>query len=162
MKHGARGYREKEVSKWTPKNETRQDEKTESPTEQREENMSTIRTEHAPQPIGPYVQGVEAAGFVFVSGQTGLTPSGQLVEGGIEGQTHQVLENLKAILESAGSSLDKVVKVNAYLVDMVEFPTFNRVYEEYFDEPYPARATIGVLALPAGGRVEVDCIALAA
>ncbi|MDQ3363027.1 MAG: Rid family hydrolase, partial [Actinomycetota bacterium] len=61
--------------------------------------MSTIRTEHAPQPIGPYVQGVEAAGFVFVSGQTGLTPSGQLVEGGIEGQTHQVLENLKAILE---------------------------------------------------------------
>ena len=75
MKHGARGYREKEVSKWTPKNETRQDEKTESPTEQREENMSTIRTEHAPQPIGPYVQGVEAAGFVFVSGQTGLIPN---------------------------------------------------------------------------------------
>jgi len=123
--------------------------------------MSTIQTEHAPQPIGPYVQGVEAAGFVFVSGQTGLTPSGRLVEGGIEGQTRQVLKNLKAVLEAAGSGLDKVVKVNAYLVDMGEFSAFNRVYEEYFDEPYPARATIGASALPAGGRVEVDCIALA-
>lgn len=123
--------------------------------------MSTIRTEHAPQPIGPYVQGVEAAGLVFVSGQTGLTPSGRLVEGGIEGQTRQVLENLKAVLEAAGSGLDEVVKVNAYLVDMGEFPAFNRAYEEYFDEPYPARATIGVSALPAGGRIEVDCIAQA-
>ncbi len=122
--------------------------------------MNRVQTDRAPQAIGPYSQGIQAGPFVFVSGQIPLTPSGERVAGGIEAQTRQVLENLKAVLEAAGSGLDRVVKVTAYLADMNDFEAFNRVYGEFFKEPYPARAVVEVARLPKDVRVEVECIAL--
>ncbi|AEB11077.1 RidA family protein [Marinithermus hydrothermalis] len=122
--------------------------------------MNRVQTDRAPQAIGPYSQGIQAGPFVFVSGQIPFTPSGERVSGGIEAQTRQVLENLKAVLEAAGSGLDRVVKVTAYLADMNDFEAFNRVYGEFFQEPYPARAVVEVARLPRDVRVEVECIAL--
>jgi 2-iminobutanoate/2-iminopropanoate deaminase len=123
--------------------------------------MEAVRTEKAPAAIGPYTQAVRAMGFVFVSGQIPLTPEGTLVEGDIRAQTERVMENLKAILEAAGSGLAQVVQTTCFLADMEDFPGFNEVYARYFAPPYPARATVAVKALPRGVRVEVACIALA-
>ncbi|APD08775.1 MULTISPECIES: RidA family protein [Thermus] len=123
--------------------------------------MKAIQTDRAPQAIGPYSQAVRALGFVFVSGQIPLTPEGTLVEGDIRAQTERVMENLKAILEAAGSGLDRVVQTTCFLADMEDFPGFNEVYARYFAPPYPARATVAVKALPRGVRVEVACVALA-
>ncbi|GLV49396.1 endoribonuclease L-PSP [Thermus sp. LT1-2-5] len=123
--------------------------------------MEAVQTEKAPQAIGPYSQAVRAQGFVFVSGQIPLTPEGALVEGDIRAQTERVLENLKALLEAAGSGLDRVVQTTCFLADMEDFPAFNEVYARYFSPPYPARATVAVKALPRGVRVEVACVALA-
>jgi len=122
--------------------------------------MEKIETGRAPQAIGPYSQAVKAGGFVFVSGQIPLTPSGERVAGPIEAQARQVLENLKAILEAAGSGLDRVVQVTAYLSDIDDFQAFNQVYAEFFKEPYPARAVVGVAALPKGVKVEVAAVAM--
>ncbi len=122
--------------------------------------MEKVETHRAPAAIGPYSQAIKAGGFVFVSGQIPLTPEGVLVEGSVEDQARQALQNLKAVLEAAGSGLDRVVQVTAYLTDIAAFQAFNRVYAEFFQEPYPARAVVGVAELPKGAKVEVAAVAL--
>ena len=120
-----------------------------------------IETEGAPDPVGPYSQAVRSGSLLFVSGQIPIDPqSGELVEGGIREQTVRVLENLKAVLEAAGSSLEGVVKTTVFLADLSDFPEMNRVYAGYFGESAaPARSTIQAAALPKGARVEIDAIA---
>jgi 2-iminobutanoate/2-iminopropanoate deaminase len=120
-----------------------------------------ISTSHAPAAIGPYSQAVISHGLAFLSGQIPLDPAtGKLIEAGdIAAQTERVLENLKAVLEACGSSLDKVVKTTVYLKDMGEFAPMNEVYARYFAENAPARATIEAARLPRDVRVEIDCIA---
>ncbi len=122
--------------------------------------MEKIATDKAPAAIGPYSQAIRAGGLVFVSGQIPLTPEGTLVKGTVAEEARQALANLKAILEAAGSGLDRVVQVTAYLTDIAGFEAFNRVYAEFFAEPYPARAVIGVAELPKGVKVEVAAVAL--
>lgn len=123
-------------------------------------SQKPVQTEHAPQAIGPYSQAIVAGGMVFCSGQIPLTPAGELVAGDVEAQTHQVMKNLGAVLEAAGSSYAKVVQTTCYLADMNDFPVFNKVYAEYVREPFPARATVQVARLPRDVKVEVACIAL--
>ncbi len=119
-----------------------------------------VSTQDAPMAIGPYSQAVMEGGFVFVSGQVPLDPaSGELVVGTIGEQTRRVMENVGAVLTAAGASFENVVKVTAYLTDMGDFPEFNDAYGEYFRSQPPARATVGVTALPKNARVEVECIA---
>jgi 2-iminobutanoate/2-iminopropanoate deaminase len=121
-----------------------------------------IETKEAPAPIGPYSQAVRANGFIFVSGQIPVLPeTGVVVEGGVVEQTHQVLKNLRAILEGAGTRLDNVVKTTVYLMNLDDFSEFNRVYGEYFAEAKPARATVQVARLPKEVLVEVEAIAAA-
>lgn len=121
-----------------------------------------IQTDNAPAAIGPYSQAIKAGGFVFVSGQLPLDPrTGQFVAGGIAEQTGQVLKNLSAILEAAGSSLDRVVKTTVFLADMKEFTGMNEVYGTFFSGPPPARATIAAAGLPRDARVEIEAVALA-
>ena len=122
-----------------------------------------IRTESAPAPVGPYSQGIRSGELVFASGQIPLDPvTGKKVEGEIEDEARQVLANLRAVLEAAGSGMDQVVKATVYLTDLSLFPRVNKVYAEAFDvEPAPARVTVGVAALPLGAQVEIDAIALA-
>lgn len=120
-----------------------------------------VKTSKAPDPVGPYSQAIAADGLLLLSGQIPLVPeTGRLVEGEIEAQTRQVLDNLNAVLEAGGSSLDRVLKTTVYLVDLSLFPRVNAVYGEYFAaEPAPARATVQVAALPLGAQVEIDAIA---
>lgn len=120
-----------------------------------------IRTQAAPAPVGPYSQAVRMANLVFLSGQIPLDPkTGTIVSGEIEDETRQVLSNLKAVLEAAGSDLARVIKTTVYLTDMSLFPRVNAIYAEAFEiEPAPARATVEVSALPLGARVEIDAIA---
>ena len=120
-----------------------------------------VSTPHAPAAIGPYSQAVISHGLAFLSGQIPLDPAtGKLIDAGdIAAQTERVLENLKAVLEACGSSLDKVVKTTVYLKDMGEFALMNEVYARYFAEDAPARATIEAARLPRDVRVEIDCIA---
>lgn len=120
-----------------------------------------VATERAPKAVGPYVQGVKGFGFLFTAGQIGLDPAtGKLVEGGIEAQTRRVLENLKAVVETAGSSLAQAVKTTVYLTDLSHFQAMNQVYATYFGENSPARSTVGVAQLPLGALVEIDLVAL--
>jgi len=116
----------------------------------------------APKPVGPYSQAIVAGGFVFASGQIPLDPvTGKLVEGDIEAQTARVLDNLRAVLEAAGSSLDHVVRTSVYLVDLADFPRMNAVYARHFAaDPKPARSTVQVAALPLGAQVEIDVVAV--
>ena len=119
-----------------------------------------VFTRQAPEAVGPYSQAVQHGGLVFCSGQVPLDPgSGELIDGSIADQTNRAMENLKAVLEEAGSGFDKVLKVTAYLTNMDDFTEFNAVYAQYFTDAPPARATVGVAALPKGARVEVECIA---
>ena len=119
-----------------------------------------ISTANAPQAIGPYSQAIEAGGFVFVSGQIPLIPAtGELVEGSVEVQTARVLENLKAILEAAGASLEDVVKTTVYITNMDDFAKVNGIYGQYFQENPPARVCVEVSKLPKGALVEIDVIA---
>lgn len=119
-----------------------------------------ISTEKGPKAIGPYSQAIKAGGFVFISGQVAFDPAtGQLVEGGVAKQTARVLENLKAIAEAAGTSLDKAVKATVFLKDMNDFTAMNEVYAKYFPKDPPARATVEVARLPKDVRVEIDIIA---
>lgn len=121
-----------------------------------------VSTDRGPKAIGPYSQAVKANGLLFVSGQIALHPSsGQMVEGNVAQQTERVLENLKAIVEAAGSSLDRVVKTTVYLADMGDFAAMNEVYARYFPNDPPARATVAAKDLPRNARVEIDLIALA-
>jgi 2-iminobutanoate/2-iminopropanoate deaminase len=121
-----------------------------------------IATDRGPKAIGPYSQAIRANGFVFVSGQIPLDPATQqLVAGDVQVQTERVLENLKGILEAAGSSLDRVVRTTVFLADMNEFAAMNEVYGRYFRSQPPARSTVQVARLPRDARVEIDVIALA-
>ena len=124
-------------------------------------DFAVISTTGAPEAVGAYSQAVKAGGLVFCSGQIPLAPSGELVTGSIEVETKQCLDNLTAVLGEAGSGFERIVKVTAFLTDMSDFPEFNEAYSTYFGERPPARATVGVAALPKGARVEVECIALA-
>ncbi len=120
-----------------------------------------LYTEKAPRPVGPYSQAIRAGDLLFVSGQIPIDPTtGALVSDDLEQQVRRVMDNIKAILEADGLSLDDVVKVTAYLTDPNRFQDFNRVYSEYFKGPYPARTTVFVTRLPAGAQVEIEVIAL--
>ena len=120
-----------------------------------------IRTEKAPKAIGPYSAGVITEEFIFTAGQLGIIPeSGNIIEGGIENETRQALTNIKYILEAAGSSLRWVVKTTVFLRDMNDFARMNAVYAEFFMENPPARSTVQVAALPKGGAVEIEAVAL--
>lgn len=123
----------------------------------------TVETPDAPKAIGPYSQAVECDGWIFCSGQIALDPAtGQVVPGGVAEQTARVLENLRAVLAAAGSSLAGIVKTTVYLQDLTEFGEMNEVYAHYFPEDPPARATIQAARLPKEVRVEIDAIARAA
>ncbi len=118
-----------------------------------------IHTDRAPAAIGPYSQAVRHGDLVFLSGQIPLDPATmKLVEGDIAVQAHRVFRNLQAVCEAAGGSLGQVVKVNVYLVDLGHFATVNAVMKEYFAEPFPARAAVGVAALPLGAQVEMEAV----
>ena len=121
-----------------------------------------IASEGAPKAVGAYAQAVRAQGFVFLSGQIPLDPStGELITGDIASQTRRVMDNLRAILETAGTALDRVVKATIYLTDMNDFAVVNQTYAEYFPAAKPARATVAMAGLPRGAKVEIDMIALA-
>ncbi len=120
-----------------------------------------ISTANAPQAIGPYSQAISANGFIYVSGQIPFTPDGKLVANDIKSQTAQSLKNLSEILKEAGSSLEKVIKVNIYLKDMNDFSVINDVYAGYFTSNYPARAAVEVARLPKDVLIEIECVALA-
>jgi 2-iminobutanoate/2-iminopropanoate deaminase len=120
-----------------------------------------VQTAHAPEAIGPYSQAVKTNGFVFTSGQIPIDPAtGQFVSGGIAEQTEQVLKNLAAVLEAAGSSLKQVVKTTVFLADMQDFAAMNEVYGKFFGEERPARATVQAAGLPRNAKVEIEVIAL--
>ena len=121
-----------------------------------------VRTEQAPAPFqgAPYSQGIVAGDLVFVSGQLGIDPAGgHVVEGGIVEQTEQTMKNLAAVLEEAGSSLENAVMVSIFLIDLGDFQAMNEVYARHLSEPYPARATVQIAALPSGARVEIAVVA---
>jgi len=120
-----------------------------------------VRTDAAPKPVGPYSQAIVHGGLAFASGQVPLDPStGKLVEGEIEAETEQVLENLAAVLEAAGSSLARVLRTTVYLTDLSLFARMNAVYAKHFTgDPKPARSTVQAAALPLGARIEIDVIA---
>jgi 2-iminobutanoate/2-iminopropanoate deaminase len=121
---------------------------------------NAIMTDKAPTPIGPYSQAVVEGDFIFVSGQGCINPqTGKLEIGDVRSETKRTFENVRAILEAAGSSLDHVVKCNVYLRDIKDFAAMNEVYETYFAAPFPARTTIQAGALPGGIAVEIECIA---
>ncbi len=120
-----------------------------------------IHTDAAPAAIGAYSQAVRAGGTVYVSGQIPLDPRSLELVSGTEHQIRQVFDNLKAVAEAAGGTLADVVKLTVYLIDLSNFPTVNEIMAEYFDEPYPARAVVGVMDLPKGAAVEMDAILVA-
>jgi len=121
-----------------------------------------VQTETAPKAIGPYAQAVKANGMVYTAGQIPINPkTGDFVSGDIAAQTRQVLENLKAVLEAGGSSLEKVVKATVFLRNMGEFAAMNEIYAEYLGNVKPARSTVAVSELPRGALVEIDLMALA-
>jgi 2-iminobutanoate/2-iminopropanoate deaminase len=120
---------------------------------------TTIKTNDAPQAVGPYAQGVRVGQLVFVSGQVALDPAtGVLVDGGVEEQTRRVLTNLEAILKAAGSGLNRVVKATVYMTDLSSFAAMNEVYASFFPGEKPARVTVEVSRLPKDGLVEIDAI----
>ena len=123
-------------------------------------NKVTVSTDNAPKAIGPYEQGIKVGDFVYASGQIPLDPrTGALIAGGITEQTRQVMENLHAILEAGGSSLDRVVKATVFLKNIADFAAMNEVYAEYLGQAKPARSTVAVADLPRGALVEIDFIA---
>jgi 2-iminobutanoate/2-iminopropanoate deaminase len=124
---------------------------------------AAVRTEAAPAPFqgAPYSQAIKAGDFVFVSGQLGLKPGDTAISGTIQEQTEQIFRNLQAILEAAGTSLDRIVKTTVFLVDLADFQGMNEVYAKHVGEERPARSTVEIAALPSGALVEVEAIALA-
>ena len=120
-----------------------------------------IKTDHAPAAVGPYSQAIKLSGLIFTAGQIGLDPeTGKMVEGGIEAQTRQVMNNLEAVLKEAGVGMDAIVKTTIFLTDLGNFATVNGIYGEYFSDEPPARSTVEVAGLPLGAIVEVEAIAL--
>jgi len=125
--------------------------------------QQAVFTKEAPEAIGPYSQAIQVDGWVFASGQIPINPdTGEVVAGPVERQTEQVLKNLAAVLSASGSDLAHVVKTTVYLSSMDDFGVFNKTYASFFKEPYPARATVEVAALPKGALLEIDAIALRA
>lgn len=125
-------------------------------------NKAIVATDKAPKAIGPYVQAVKVGDFIYTAGQIPLDPAtGNLVEGDVAAQTRRVLENLKAVLEAGGSSLDRVVKATVFLKNIGDFAAMNEVYAEYLGAAKPARSTVAVADLPRGALVEIDLVALA-
>ena len=130
-------------------------------TEAVSKGTEVVATDRAARPIGPYSQAIKAGGFVFVAGEKGIDPrTNRIVSGGIAAETRQTLENIKAILDAAGSSLDLAVASTVYLVDMNDFAAMNEVYAEYFRVNPPGRTCVAVSALPAGAQVEITVTAL--
>ena len=124
-------------------------------------SKEAVRTQAAPAAIGPYSQAIRANGVLYVSGQIPLDPAtGAIVDGGIEQQTRRVLDNLKAVITAAGSSLDDVLKVTIFTTDLSQFGVINEIYGTYFAEPFPARACVQAAALPKGVSVEMDAMVL--
>jgi 2-iminobutanoate/2-iminopropanoate deaminase len=122
-----------------------------------------ISTENAPKAIGPYSAGIRSGQFIFTAGQLGIDPrTGELVSGGIEAETRQALTNLKHVLEAGGVSLAEVVKTTVFLGDINDFSRMNAVYAEFFTQNPPARSAVQVAALPKGGAVEIEAVAVAA
>lgn len=122
--------------------------------------MKIIKTKLAPEPIGPYSQAIGATGLIFTSGQIAINPqTNTLIEGGVVAQAKQVFENLKAVLEAAGSDLEHVVKTTIFLQEMNDFVRVNEIYATYFGKAAPARSTVQVARLPKDVAIEVDCIA---
>ncbi|MBK9302566.1 MAG: RidA family protein [bacterium] len=125
-------------------------------------SRKVLATPQAPAAVGPYSQGVAAAGLVFTAGQIGLDPAtGKFVPGGVVEQARRALDNARAVVEAGGATLADVVKVTVFLADMGDFAAFNEVYREFFTADYPARSAVGVAALPVGALVEVEMIAAA-
>ncbi|API87137.1 RidA family protein [Francisella uliginis] len=120
-----------------------------------------VNTTNAPQAIGSYEQAIKVGGFVYTSGQIGLRPDGTMSGECIKEQTTQVMQNLKAVLEAAGSSLDKVIKATIFIKDMAEFKTIDEIYGSFFDGNFPARSCVEVARLPKDVRVEIEAIAIA-
>jgi 2-iminobutanoate/2-iminopropanoate deaminase len=120
-----------------------------------------VETNGAPGAIGPYSQGIRAGELVFVAGQVGADPSSGILADGVAAQADRALRNLAAVLDAAGSSLDRVVKTTIFLVDVADFATVNEVYASHFSAPYPARSTVTVKALPKDALVEIEAIAIA-
>lgn len=121
--------------------------------------ISIFSTDKAPAAIGPYSQAVKAGPFLFASGQIPLRPDGSLVEGDIAAQTHQVLSNIKGVIEEAGGSLSNIVKTTVFIKDMNDFAKMNEVYGQYFGEHKPARSTVEVARLPRDVKVEIEFVA---
>jgi len=120
-----------------------------------------ISTYQAPKALGPYSAGIRLGSLVFTAGQLGIIPAtGDLAPGGIEAETRQALDNIQAILLAAGTSMSQVVKTTVFLRDMSDFTRMNTIYADYFSPPFPARSTIQVAALPKGGAVEIEAIAV--
>ena len=124
-------------------------------------DREVIQTDDAPQAIGTYSQAIKVGHTVYLSGQVPLVPETmELIEGGIEMQIRRVFDNLQAVARAAGGDLQDLVKLNVFLIDLVDFSSVNEVMADYFTQPYPARAAIGVAALPKGARVEMDAVML--
>ena len=124
-------------------------------------NRESVQTDNAPKAIGPYEQAIKANGFIYTAGQIPIDPkTGNFVEGGIAPQTRQVLENLKAVLEAGGATLDRVVKATVFLKNMADFAAMNEVYAQYLVSAKPARSTVAVAELPRGALIEIDLVAL--
>ena len=121
-------------------------------------SLHAIRSDKLSQPVGPFSQAVHAGDFLFLSGQVGLDASGQLVAGGVEAQAEQIFANLGAVLDAAGKSFADVVRAGVFLTDMADFAALNAVYARHFEQPYPARTTVAVAALPLGAAVEIDLL----
>lgn len=122
-------------------------------------NRSVVQTANAPEAIGTYSQAIKVADTVYLSGQIPLVPeSMELIEGGVEAQIEQVFKNLSAVCEAAGATLQDIVKLNIFLIDLQHFSKVNEIMAKYFTQPYPARAAIGVASLPRGAQVEMDGI----
>ena len=120
-----------------------------------------IATKEAPAAIGPYSQAVKAGNTLYMSGQLGINPAtGELAEGGVKGQALQALANMKAVLEAAGATADNVVKTVVFITDMKDFPVVNEAYQTLFTKDFPARSCVAVAALPKGGLVEIEAVAV--
>jgi 2-iminobutanoate/2-iminopropanoate deaminase len=127
------------------------------------QGKESVLTQKAPKPIGPYSQGICAGALVFASGQAGLDPdTSELVTGGVEAETRQVLTNIRNVLEAGGSGMEYVVKTTVFLTDMGDFPKMNAVYAEFFPNTPPARSTVAVVALPKAAHVEIEAVAIQA
>jgi reactive intermediate/imine deaminase len=122
-------------------------------------SKQVVSTTAAPSAIGPYSQAVRAGSTVYLSGQIALDPAtGHLVEGGLDAQAHRAFKNLRAVAEAGGGSLAHCVKLTLFLTDLAKFPQVNEIMQEYFQQPYPARSTVGVASLPRGAQFEVEAV----